>query len=170
MQQFFRAKEQVPDALIFFRMGDFYELFHEDAVVAARALDITLTARGKNADGTMIPMAGVPHHAASTYLARLIEQGFRVAICEQMADPSTVKGVVPREIVRVVTPGLSLDPESLESRIDNWLVVGLVREGAIGVAAFDLGRGEARVGTVRDDLEWLAELARLEPVDVEFHR
>ncbi len=166
MQQFFRAKEQVPDALIFFRMGDFYELFHEDAVIAARALDITLTARGKNTDGTMIPMAGVPHHAASAYLARLIEQGFRVAICEQMVDPSTVKGVVPREIVRIVTPGLSLDPETLESRVDNWLVVGLARAGSIAVAAFDLGRGEARVGSVRDEVEWLAELARLEPREV----
>lgn len=168
MQQFFRAKEQVPDALIFFRMGDFYELFHEDAVIAARALDITLTGRGKNADGSLIPMAGVPHHAASAYLARLIEQGFRVAICEQMADPSTVKGVVPREIVRIVTPGLSLDPETLESRVDNWLVVGLVQKGAIAVAAFDLGRGEARVGSVRDEVEWLAELARLEPREVLF--
>ena len=89
MRQFFAAKAAHPDALLFFRMGDFYELFYDDAVVAARALDLTLTSRNKGAEDE-IPMAGVPHHAASAYLQRLLEQGFKVAICEQMADPSTI--------------------------------------------------------------------------------
>src|SRR5262245_33291025 len=121
MQQFFRAKDQHPDALLFFRMGDFYELFYDDAVVASQALDLTLTSRAKGSDGESIPMAGVPWHAAGGYLARLLEKGFKVAICEQMADPATVKGLVPREVVRVVTPGLALDPDSLDARSDNTL-------------------------------------------------
>src|SRR5580658_912797 len=98
MRQFFAAKAAHKDALLFFRMGDFYELFYDDAVVAAKALDLTLTSRNKGAEDE-IPMAGVPYHAASGYLQRLLEQGFKVAICEQMADPAKVKGIVPREVV-----------------------------------------------------------------------
>src|SRR4051812_25622745 len=112
MRQFLAAKERYPDALLFFRMGDFYELFFEDAVVAARALDLTLTARNKG-HAEEIPMAGVPHHAASSYLQRLLDQGFKVAICEQMADPKTVKGLVPRDVVRVVTPAIAYDDTGL---------------------------------------------------------
>ena len=97
MQQYFRAKEQYPDALLFFRMGDFYEFFYEDAVETSRLLDLTLTSRSKGADDEPIPMAGVPHHAATGYIARLLELGQQVAICEQMADPSKTKGIVPRE-------------------------------------------------------------------------
>ncbi len=104
MQQYHRAKAEHPDALVFFRMGDFYELFFEDAEVASRALDIALTSRSKSADGVPIPMCGVPYHAASGYVARLVRQGFRVALCEQMEDPRTAKGVVKREVVRVITP------------------------------------------------------------------
>jgi len=118
MQQFFAAKADYPDALLFFRMGDFYELFYDDAIVASEALDITLTSRGKDRQGDNIPMAGVPHHAAAGYLARLLEQGFKVAVCEQLADPSTVKGIVPRGVVRVATPGLTLEPDSLDARTD----------------------------------------------------
>ncbi len=106
MRQYLAAKAAYPDALLFFRMGDFYELFFEDAVVAAKALDLTLTARNKGA-ADEIPMAGVPHHAASAYVQKLLEQGFNVAICEQMADPSKVKGIVPRAVVRVATPGIT---------------------------------------------------------------
>ena len=140
MQQFFRAKEQHPDALLFFRMGDFYELFFDDAVVASKALDLTLTSRSKGIDGREVPMAGVPHHAAASFLARLLEKGFKVAICEQMADPSTVKGIVPREVVRVVTPGLALDPDSLDARSDNALVAVAHAGDAYGVAALELTR------------------------------
>src|SRR4051812_11647749 len=114
MRQFLAAKADHKDALLFFRMGDFYELFFEDAVVAARALDLTLTSRNKGSDDE-IPMAGVPHHAASSYIQRLLEQGFKVAICEQMADPSTVKGIVPREVVRVVSSGIVYDDAGLKA-------------------------------------------------------
>src|SRR4029434_4228999 len=96
MQQYHRMKAEHPDALLFFRMGDFYELFFEDAVVAARALEIALTSRSKDREGEPIPMCGVPHHAVTTYVGRLVKQGFRVAVCEQMEDPRTAKGVVKR--------------------------------------------------------------------------
>src|SRR5580692_7570546 len=121
MRQYLAAKAAYPDALVMFRMGDFYELFNEDAVVAARALDLTLTARNKGA-ADEVPMAGVPHHAASGYVQRLLEQGFKVAICEQMADPSKVKGIVPREVVRVATPGIAFDDSGLEARRNHYLV------------------------------------------------
>ena len=164
MQQFFKAKEEAPDALLFFRMGDFYELFHEDAVIAAEALDITLTARGKKGPGEAIPMAGVPHHSAASYLARLLEKGFKVAICEQLADPKTVKGIVPRGIVRTVTPGLTLDPDTLDARADNLLVaLRALDGGGFGVAALELSQAELRAGESDDAATAMAELARLEP-------
>src|ERR1700735_3424298 len=121
MRQFLAAKEAHPDALLFFRMGDFYELFFEDAVVAARALDLTLTARNKGSEDE-VPMAGVPHHAASSYVQRLLEQGFKVAISEHVADPSKVKVLVPLEVVRVVSPGLVFDDAGLVARQNHYLV------------------------------------------------
>jgi DNA mismatch repair protein MutS len=166
MQQFFRAKDQAPDALLFFRMGDFYELFYEDAVIAAELLDLTLTSRGVGPAGEPIPMAGVPHHAAAGYVARLLEKGQRVAICEQMADPSKVKGIVPREVVRVVTPGLVIDAETLDARSNHYLVaVAVGRDGtpALGIATLDLSTSEARACTVADEALLFAELARLDP-------
>src|SRR5215472_10373866 len=133
MRQYLAAKEAHPDALLFFRMGDFYELFFEDAVVAARALDLTLTARNKGAEDE-VPMAGVPHHAASSYVQRLLEQGFKVAICEQMADPSKVKGIVPREVVRVVTPGIAFDDAGIDAK-QNHFLVSVEGGGPFGIAA-----------------------------------
>ncbi len=166
MEQFFAAKEQYPEALLFFRMGDFYELFYEDAVTASRALDITLTSRGKSRQGEEIPMAGVPHHAAAGYLARLLEQGFNVAICEQLADPSTVKGIVPRGVVRVATPGLTLEPDSLDAKADN-LLVALHPEGERwGVAALEMSRSDLRACVLADGAALIAELVRLEPREV----
>ena len=105
MRQYLDAKRQYRDAIVFFRMGDFYEMFYEDALVAARALDLTLTSRSRDADGAAIPMCGVPHHAVDAYLARLVTKGFRVAICDQVEDPRKAKGLVKREVVRVVSPG-----------------------------------------------------------------
>ncbi len=98
MQQYHRMKAEHPEALLFFRMGDFYEMFFDDAVVAAKALDIALTSRSKDRDGNPVPMCGVPYHAASAYISRLVRQGFRVALCEQMEDPRSAKGVVKREV------------------------------------------------------------------------
>jgi len=163
MQQFFRAKERYPDALLFFRMGDFYEFFYDDAVEVSRLLELTLTSRGKNENEVPIPMAGVPHHAATGYIARLLELGRKVAICEQMADPATVKGIVPREVVRVVTPGLVLDPEVLDARAHNYLAT-IAREGeGLGVVTLELSTGELRGCALEDEASALTELIRLDP-------
>jgi DNA mismatch repair protein MutS len=168
MRQHAAAKAAHPDALIFFRMGDFYELFFDDAIVAAKALDLTLTARNKGSPDE-IPMAGVPHHAASAYVQRLVEQGFKVAICEQMADPSKVKGLVPREVVRVVTPSIAFDDAGLEARENHYLVAverAAPEGGAFGVAALDLSTGELSACAADDATSVLSELVRLDPREV----
>src|SRR3989442_3713784 len=116
MRQYLEAKPQHRHAVVCFRMGDFYEMFYEDALVAARALDLTLTSRSKDAGGNGIPMCGVPYHAVDGYLARLVRKGFRVAICEQVEDPKKAKGIVKREVVRVVSPGTLTDTNYLEAR------------------------------------------------------
>src|SRR6476469_7330187 len=121
MRQFFAAKAEHPDKLLFYRMGDFYELFYDDARKAARLLDITLTQRGASA-GAPIPMAGVPYHAVEGYLAKLIRLGESVAICEQIGDPALAKGLVERKVVRVITPGTVTDEALLEERRDNLLL------------------------------------------------
>ncbi len=127
MRQYRTAKDTYPDSLLFFRMGDFYELFFEDAIVAARELQLTLTARDK---AKSVPMCGVPYHAAEGYLQRLLRKGFRVAICEQMEDPKLAKGVVKREVTRVFTPGTAIDP-SLSAEQNNYLAsVAVTGSGA----------------------------------------
>ena len=166
MRQYLAAKGAYPDALLFFRMGDFYELFFDDAVVAARALDLTLTARNKGANDE-IPMAGVPHHAASAYVQRLLEQGFSVAICEQMADPSKVKGIVPRAVVRVATPGITYDDSGIEARQNHYLAaVERDSAGSFGLAALDLSTGELLACEAADAATALSELVRLDPREV----
>ena len=143
MRQYLDAKQQYRDAILFFRMGDFYEMFYEDALVAARALDLTLTSRSRDGQGTSIPMCGVPHHAVDTYLARLVKKGFRVAICDQVEDPKKAKGIVKREIVRVVSPGTLTDSQHLEERAPAFLL-SVVRgsDPIVGVALLDLTTGE----------------------------
>src|SRR5437667_6137633 len=116
MRQYLDAKQQHRDAILLFRMGDFYEMFYEDALVASRALELTLTARSKDANGGGIPMCGVPYHAVDTYIARLVKKGFRVAICDQVEDPRKAKGLVKREVVRVVSPGTLTDASYLDAR------------------------------------------------------
>ena len=122
MRQYFDAKRQYRDALVFFRMGDFYEMFYEDALTAARALELTLTSRSKDATGGAIPMCGVPFHAADGYIARLVRKGFRVAVVEQVEDPKKAKGLVRREVVRVVSPGTLTDAGYLEAREPAFLM------------------------------------------------
>ncbi len=146
MAQFFDAKARQPDALIFFRMGDFYEMFFEDAVKAAAAIGIAQTYRGTHA-GAPIPMAGVPVHAAEAYLAKLIRAGFKVAVCEQMEDPAEArkrggKSVVRRELVRVVTPGTLTEDGLLEARGANRLAAVAIRAGQAAVASVELSTGE----------------------------
>src|SRR5438093_623370 len=141
MRQYLDAKEQHRDAILLFRMGDFYEMFYEDALVAARALEITLTSRSKDANGGGIPMCGVPFHAVDVYIARLVRKGFRVAICDQIEEPRKAKGIVKRAIVRVVSPGTLTDASYLDAREPAFLMA--VAPGAsAGVALLDLSTGE----------------------------
>jgi DNA mismatch repair protein MutS len=144
MRQYFDAKRQYRDAIVFFRMGDFYEMFYEDALTAARALELTLTSRSKDSNGGAIPMCGVPYHAADGYIARLVKRGFRVAICEQMEDPKHAKGLVRREVVRVVSPGTLTDASYLDVREPAFLM-GVAPSDpppGYGVALLDLSTGE----------------------------
>ncbi|MFD0737838.1 DNA mismatch repair protein MutS [Lysobacter koreensis] len=169
MKQFFAAKAEHPDVLLFFRMGDFYELFFDDARKAARLLDITLTQRGNSA-GQPIPMAGVPHHAAEGYLARLVALGESVAICEQIGDPALAKGLVERKVVRIVTPGTVTDEALLSERRDTLLLAvsrgGMSGKGrGYGIAWADLAGGRFLVNEVASDDALEAELARLEPAE-----
>ena len=141
MRQYLEAKRQHRDAIVFFRMGDFYEMFYEDALVAARALDLTLTSRSKDAGGSAIPMCGIPFHALDGYLAKLVTKGYSVALCEQVEDPKKAKGLVRREVVRVVSPGTLTDATYLEAREPAYLMA-IVSAGAIGVALVDVSTGE----------------------------
>jgi DNA mismatch repair protein MutS len=155
MRQYQDAKRQHPDALLFFRMGDFFELFYEDAVVAARALDLTLTSRSRDTAGGAVPMCGVPFHAADGYITRLVRQGFRVAICDQVEDPKTAKGVVRREVTRVVTPGTLTDAAYLDARTPVLLAAlapaTVGREAVIGAAWLDVSTGDFSCADYRGD-------------------
>ena len=165
MRQYFAAKAEYPDVLLFFRMGDFYELFYDDARKAARLLDITLTQRGVSA-GQPIPMAGVPVHAYESYLARLVALGESVAICEQIGDPAQAKGLVERKVVRVVTPGTVTDEALLSERRDTLLMAVARGKAGYGLAWADLAGGRFLVNEVGGEDALEAELARLEPAEV----
>ena len=154
MKQYFEAKRQHPNAIVFFRMGDFFEMFYEDAVKVAAALELTLTSRSKDSAGADIPMCGVPHHAADTYLNRLIKKGFRVAICDQVEDAKKAKGLVRRDVVRVVTPGTFTDAGYLDAREPAYVMALSSNQNAAtpktGIAIADLSTGEFRVTEIAD--------------------
>lgn len=165
MQQYLRIKAENPDYLLFYRMGDFYELFFDDAHKAAQLLDITLTARGNSA-GSPIPMAGVPYHAADNYLSRLIKLGESVAICEQIGDPATSKGPVERQVVRILTPGTLTEEALLDSRNENLLVAISADKGRYGLAAAELSSGRFTLSELDSLVELQAELARLQAAEI----
>ena len=165
MQQYLRIKADHPDTLLFYRMGDFYELFYDDARKAAKLLDITLTARGQSA-GKPIPMAGVPHHAAENYLSRLIRLGESIAICEQTSDPAASKGPVEREVVRILTPGTVTDESLLEDRRDNLLACAHIEDGVAGLAILDICSGRFQVMQPDSSSQLLADIDRLAPAEL----
>lgn len=162
MRQYLDAKAQVPDAILLFRMGDFYELFFEDAEIAAPLMEIALTSRDKGSENP-IPMCGVPHHAFNTYVAKLLAAGRKVAICEQMEDPAKAKGIVKREIVRVVSPGVLLDIDSLDASSNNYLASVIYGIEGIGLAYLDASTGVFRACKADDFAQLRIELARIEP-------
>ncbi len=164
MKQFFRAKADYPDTLVFFRMGDFYELFYDDARKAARLLDVTLTQRGQSA-GAPIPMAGVPYHAVEGYLAKLVRLGESAAICEQIGDPALAKGLVERRVVRVITPGTLTDEALLDDRRDNLLLALSVGADRFGIAYADVAAGRFVLLECHGQNALAAELARLQPAE-----
>ncbi|MFT7669621.1 MAG: DNA mismatch repair protein MutS [Planctomycetota bacterium] len=163
MVQFWRAKKEQPDALLFFRMGDFYELFHDDAKLAAKELGISLTARSKGADA--IAMAGVPVRSMETYLLRLVKLGHKVAICEQLGDPRTTKGIVDRGIVRVVTPGTLTEENALDARASNYLASLWLRGDRSGLSWVDLSTGRFYATQV-PTTDLLDEIARIAPAEI----
>jgi DNA mismatch repair protein MutS len=165
MQQHAEAKRVHPDAIVFFRLGDFYEMFGDDAVVCSELLDLTLTSRNRGKPDE-VPMAGVPHHAAHGYIGRLLALGRKVAICEQMADPATTKGIVPREVVRVITPGTVTHGEHLDESENCWLAAIEMTRGELGVALYDLSTGELLAGRVDDGARLLGELGRAGPREI----
>ena len=164
MRQYHTAKRQHPDAIIFFRMGDFYETFYEDAKIASRVLGITLTARDKDS-GEPIPLAGFPHHAIDTYLAKFVKAGYKIAICEQMEDPRKAKGIVKREIIRVVTPGTLTEINMLDQKANNYLASISKVNDRYGFAHVDLSTGEFSVTELDTSNKLLAEFERIHPAE-----
>lgn len=165
MRQYIEQKAAAPDALLLFRMGDFYETFYDDAITAARVLGITLTTRGKDRNGQAVPLAGIPYHALEGYLTKLVRAGFKVAISEQLEDPKLAKGVVKRDIVRIVTPGTLTDDALLERKADNYLVCLHHRRDETGLACVELSTGAFWVQAIAGK-EVLNELVRLSPAEL----
>ncbi|BFM11159.1 DNA mismatch repair protein MutS [Simiduia litorea] len=165
MQQYLRIKAEHPHEIVFYRMGDFYELFFDDAKLASELLDLTLTARGKS-NGEPIPMAGIPFHSADGYLARLVKQGVSIAICEQVGDPATSKGPVERKVMRIVTPGTVSDEALLDERQDNLLVAVHTQNEEYGIASLDIGSGRFMLLEVAGLEALAAELQRLNPAEL----
>ncbi len=166
--QYLQIKQQNPDAVLFFRMGDFYEMFDEDAEIVARELEIALTRRDFGR-GQKSPMAGIPHQAADSYIARLVGKGYRVAVCEQMTDPSASKGIVERAVVQIVTPGTVVDPTMLAAKRNNFLASALISKNAVGIAYVDITTGEFAVtqfNTTEPELALQQEIARVAPAEV----
>lgn len=165
MQQYWALKNQYPDQIMFYRLGDFYELFYEDAKKASRLLDITLTSRGQSA-GQAIPMAGIPYHAAEGYLAKLVKLGESVVICEQVGDPATSKGPVERQVVRILTPGTITDEALLEHHQDSLIAALVGDNNLIGLAVLNLSSGRFLVQELSDTNSLIAELVRFNPAEL----
>ncbi|MBI1922350.1 MAG: DNA mismatch repair protein MutS [Geobacter sp.] len=167
MRQYLEIKAAHPDTILFFRLGDFYEMFLDDAVKASRILDIALTSRNKNSDGADVPLCGVPYHSATPYISRLIEAGEKVAICEQVEDPKAAKGIVKREVVKVVTPGMVTDGENLSPKENNYLLSIFTDNGPRwGVAYLDLSTGEFRVTELESPEAAVSEAICVNPREI----
>lgn len=166
MQQYWDIKRSHPDAILFFRLGDFYEMFFDDAEIAARELGLTLTGRNAGA-GKRAPMCGLPYHAADSYIARLVKNGYKVAICEQIEDPKQAKGLVERRVVRIITAGTFLDNDVLEEKCNNFLIALAKDQNSFGLAVLDAGTGELKVTEIpaQEQSQLLDELARLQPAE-----
>lgn len=168
LEQYLEIKEQYQDYLLFYQLGDFFEMFFEDALLASRLLEITLTSRNKGEEKDRVPMCGVPVHAASGYIARLVEQGYKVALCEQIEDPEQAKGVVRREVTRLITPGAYVDEQ--ETGSNRFLAALSFSEHRVGLASADLATGEFRVTEMEKADEALEEIGRIQPSEILLNR
>ncbi len=165
MKQYLEIKARYPDALLLYRMGDFYELFMEDAVIASKLLDIALTTRDKNNENP-VPMCGVPYHSASNYISRLVSSGYKVAICEQVEDPKKARGLVKREVTRVITPGLILEEQNLQAKVPNYLAAISGFDKSWGLAYLDISTGELKTIELEDTEELIDEILRVNPKEL----
>ena len=168
MEQYFEIKDEYPNEFLFFRLGDFYELFYEDAIKASQLLELTLTSRNKNAKDP-IPMCGVPHHSAQGYIDRLIEMGYKVALCEQIEDPKEAKGMVKRAVVQVITPGTVMQGDVVHENENNYLAAVLEHDGVFNLSYVDLTTGELKATTLKSRAEVYSEVAGLEVKEVLFY-
>ena len=165
MRQYWEVKNRYTDAILLFRMGDFFEIFFEDAVVASEVLEVALTSRDKHREKP-VPMCGFPHHSSTGYIRKLLDGGFKVAVCDQVEDPRHARGLVKRAVTQVITPGVVLDADHLEAKANNFLLALTVKDGLHGLAALDLSTFELRVTEVEEGSAALDELARIEPKEV----
>ena len=169
MQQYYAVKERNPDCLLFFRLGDFYEMFEEDARIASRELDLTLTSRDHAKDKSAedkIPMCGVPYHSSESYIARLVAKGYKVAICEQMEDPATAKGLVQRDITRIITPGTVTESCMLDENKNNYIGCIYGESGKFGLAFCDVSTGAFFTTVCSDAQNVASELGRFAPSEI----
>jgi DNA mismatch repair protein MutS len=167
IEQYLQVKEQHQDCILFFRLGDFYEMFFEDARLASRELDIVLTGRDAGQE-EKVPMCGIPYHSANNYIARLISRGYRIAVCEQVEDPKVAKGIVKREVTRIITPGTVMDDNILSESRNNYLAAVIVENDANALAYIDVSTGDFWVSQFSGedkDLEVQNELLRLSPAE-----
>ena len=165
MQQYMETKKQYQDCILFYRLGDFYEMFFEDALTASKELEITLTGKSCGLE-ERAPMCGVPYHAAEVYLTRLVNKGYKVAICEQMEDPKLAKGLVKRDVIRIVTPGTNLNVQSLEASKNNFLMCITYLPAKIGISVADVTTGDYYLTEVEDLKKLNDELMKYEPSEI----
>ena len=168
MKQYKEIKSKYEDCILFFRLGDFYEMFFDDAIKASKELGLTLTSRNKE-KGENVPLAGIPYHTANPYISKLVSKGYKVAICEQVEDPKTVKGIVKREVIKIITPGTVIDVETLDDKSNNYLAAIRIIENMIGIAYLDITTGEFKVVEVESDKEYINlfnELNKIEPREI----
>ena len=165
MQKYVETKEEYKDCILFYRLGDFYEMFFEDALIASKELEITLTGKDCGLD-ERAPMCGVPYHAVEGYLNKLVSKGYKVAICEQVEDPKLAKGLVKREVIRIVTPGTNLNTSGLEESKNNYLMCITYTPGKIGVSLADVTTGDFMVTEVEDNKKLMDEIVRFSPVEI----
>jgi DNA mismatch repair protein MutS len=165
IKQYLKIKRQYPDTILFFRLGDFYEMFFEDAEVASKILGIALTSRNKS-EKNSVPLCGVPYHSAESYVSKLLQHGHKVAICEQVEDPKFAKGIVERKVIRVLTPGVILDSEKLDSKSNNFLASIYLSGKSYGLSYADISTGEFRATSFSTLDELLDELSNLNPKEI----